>query len=45
MKWDLVEINAWYVPEFGTALLMEDRISFKGKLILIRRREAIEVPQ
>ena len=45
MKWDLVEINAWYVPEFGTALLMEDRISFKGKLILIRRREAIEVPK
>jgi len=45
MKWDLVEINAWYVPQFGTALLMEDRISFKGKLILIRRREAIEVPK
>jgi len=45
MKWDLVEINAWYVPQFGTALLMEDRISFKGKLILIRRREAVEVPK
>jgi len=45
MKWDLVEINAWYVPQYGTALLMEDRISFKGKLILIRRREAIEVPK
>ncbi|MEQ8230010.1 MAG: hypothetical protein RIA64_18145 [Rhodospirillales bacterium] len=45
MKWDLVEINAWYVPEFGTALLMEDRISYKGKLILVRRREAIETPK
>lgn len=44
MKWDTVEIHAWYVPKFGTALLMEDRISFKGKLILVRRREAIEVP-
>ncbi len=44
MKWDLVEVQAWYVPEFGTALLMEDRISYKGKLVLLRRREAVEVP-
>lgn len=44
LGWDLAEINAWYVTEFGTALLMEDRITRQGKLILMRRREAMEVP-
>ena len=43
MAWDTIEVQAWYVPQFGTALLMEDRILKKGKVIMIRRREAIKI--
>jgi hypothetical protein len=45
LPWDHIETNAWYVPEFGTALLMDDRVWKKGNLILIRRREAVELQE
>ncbi len=43
LGWDLIEVQAWYVPEFGTALLIEDRVYRKGKVILVRRREATKI--
>lgn len=43
MAWDTIEVQAWYVPEFGTALLMQDRVLKKGKVVMVRRREAVEV--
>jgi len=41
--WDTIEVQAWYVPQFGTALLIEDRVLKNGRPILIRRREATEI--
>ncbi|MEQ8804435.1 MAG: hypothetical protein RIE16_01575 [Rhodospirillales bacterium] len=42
--WDRLETSAWYVPKFGTALLMDDHFYKKNKTVLTQRREAVETP-
>lgn len=41
--WDTIEVQAWYVPQFGTALLIEDRVLKNGRIVMVRRREATEL--